>query len=81
MEQRGGGGGGAFKSYTITHYLLDDCFTSGCYYRFCLIPLIYFSKFLLIFVWFFLGVGTVVHLFLHNRLMKPKLVLNLLCTQ
>lgn len=51
MEQQGGGG--AFK----THYLLDDYFTSGCYYRFCLIPLIYFSKFLLIFVWFFLGGG------------------------
>lgn len=69
---------GAFKSYTITHYLLDGCFTSGCYYWFCLIPLIHFSKFLLIFVGFFWG-G--VHLFLDNRLMKPKLVLNLLCTQ
>lgn len=25
---------GAFKSYTVTHYLLDGCFTSGCYYWF-----------------------------------------------
>lgn len=74
MEQRG-----AFKSYTIIHYLLDGCFTSGCYYWFCLIPLIHFSKFLLIFV-VFLG-GGIVHLFLDNRLTKPKLVLNLLYIQ